>query len=418
MRSLVVLVSLVLFFPACSNNQVADKVSESKTEKRTESEKSRLENDSETVASELFESLKIAYEKKRTQWQEQRAKPMSPMEQQAHFKAHPASGYGEELVEFADKYPDSLAAKQAWMAAAKFAQGENKNRAADQVLQSVIADLDSPSTMEKLEHLMEYSIGEPQKKAMELMLAQAEKEKEPKASLAIIETIAMSRQGVSISDGVFLMPGNAEVREQAFSQLKELAESDIESDLAVKCFKMLIQNGSEDLRVNAYGQLLKHHPAHKQTMAIVSSLGHSVTAENKAMIEQAIECPDKNASANALIALAIFHDQKEREFLHYETAPPMHLMGLGETRASYLKTKLDPAEVVEVEKRLSEFVQGEDKNTDADVLAAAKKQLFEMQNLAIGKLAPEIAGQDLDGVEFKLSDYRGQVVLLDFWGDW
>ena len=149
MRSLVVLVSLVLFFPACSNNQVADKVSESKTEKRTESEKSRLENDSETVASELFESLKIAYEKKRTQWQEQRAKPMSPMEQQAHFKAHPASGYGEELVEFAVKYPDSLAAKQAWMAAAKFAQGENKNRAADQVLQSVIADLDSPSTMEK-----------------------------------------------------------------------------------------------------------------------------------------------------------------------------------------------------------------------------------------------------------------------------
>jgi hypothetical protein len=33
-------------------------------------------------------------------------------------------------------------------------------------------------------------------------------------------------------------------------------------------------------------------------------------------------------------------------------------------------------------------------------------------------LAPEIKGQDLTGTTFKLSDYRGKVVLLDFWGDW
>lgn len=35
-----------------------------------------------------------------------------------------------------------------------------------------------------------------------------------------------------------------------------------------------------------------------------------------------------------------------------------------------------------------------------------------------GKPAPEIEGEDLDGHPFKLSDYRGKVVLLDFWGDW
>lgn len=37
---------------------------------------------------------------------------------------------------------------------------------------------------------------------------------------------------------------------------------------------------------------------------------------------------------------------------------------------------------------------------------------------AIGDLAPEIEGVDLDGVAFKLSDYRGKVVMLDFYGDW
>ncbi len=36
-------------------------------------------------------------------------------------------------------------------------------------------------------------------------------------------------------------------------------------------------------------------------------------------------------------------------------------------------------------------------------------------DLAVGKPAPEIEGEDIDGKTFKLSDYRGKVVLLDFW---
>jgi len=36
----------------------------------------------------------------------------------------------------------------------------------------------------------------------------------------------------------------------------------------------------------------------------------------------------------------------------------------------------------------------------------------------LGMVADEIEGRDLDGVAFKLSDYRGKVVVLDFWGFW
>jgi cytochrome oxidase Cu insertion factor (SCO1/SenC/PrrC family) len=35
-----------------------------------------------------------------------------------------------------------------------------------------------------------------------------------------------------------------------------------------------------------------------------------------------------------------------------------------------------------------------------------------------GQIAPEIEGDDIDGKHFKLSDYRGKVVLLDFWATW
>jgi len=40
------------------------------------------------------------------------------------------------------------------------------------------------------------------------------------------------------------------------------------------------------------------------------------------------------------------------------------------------------------------------------------------RGLDSGDVAPDIAGLDMDGVPFRLSDYRGKVVVLDFWGDW
>lgn len=48
----------------------------------------------------------------------------------------------------------------------------------------------------------------------------------------------------------------------------------------------------------------------------------------------------------------------------------------------------------------------------------AKPMLFEWTKLAIGREVPEIDGTDLSGVPLKLSEYRGQVVLLSFWASW
>ena len=49
---------------------------------------------------------------------------------------------------------------------------------------------------------------------------------------------------------------------------------------------------------------------------------------------------------------------------------------------------------------------------------SASADIFELKNLSVGCPAPDFEASDENGVTFKLSDYRGKVVLLDFWGFW
>jgi cytochrome oxidase Cu insertion factor (SCO1/SenC/PrrC family) len=50
--------------------------------------------------------------------------------------------------------------------------------------------------------------------------------------------------------------------------------------------------------------------------------------------------------------------------------------------------------------------------------ATAQPKANQTVGLEIGNVAPDIVGEDLDGKQFKLSDYRGKVVVIDFWGNW
>ncbi len=46
------------------------------------------------------------------------------------------------------------------------------------------------------------------------------------------------------------------------------------------------------------------------------------------------------------------------------------------------------------------------------------KYLWMMPKFNPGKLAPEFSVPALDGGNLSLSDYKGQLLLLDFWGSW
>ncbi len=56
--------------------------------------------------------------------------------------------------------------------------------------------------------------------------------------------------------------------------------------------------------------------------------------------------------------------------------------------------------------------------TDEDFAASTPKPEPRVEMLKVGAMAPDFTTQTLDGKDVKLSDFRGKVVVLDFWATW
>ena len=87
---------------------------------------------------------------------------------------------------------------------------------------------------------------------------------------------------------------------------------------------------------------------------------------------------------------------------------------------------------------LAAMAQKQDSSLDAEILELANlakdrfgdeqfhgkpvvdflNPIIEGRAFEVGSVAPEIDGKDSDGKEFRLSEYRGKIVVIDFWADW
>ena len=135
------------------------------------------------------------------------------------------------------------------------------------------------------------------------------------------------------------------------------------------------------------------------------------------------ESPHALVRGRALLSLARAHGAASREArrLQDDEGEPLspgavEFLG-GEAFVAELRAA-DPDALARRSEELLERVRAEYDEEYPELAKSAAGDLFELRHLQVGMTAPDIEGVDLDGQPMKLSDYRGRVVVLDFWGDW
>jgi len=85
----------------------------------------------------------------------------------------------------------------------------------------------------------------------------------------------------------------------------------------------------------------------------------------------------------------------------------------------YLEVFENPEKAVELLKKIkTDFPDSEISGNVDRIVEAVEKQAAATAMLAVGKPFPPFAEQDLDGKPLTLADFKGKVVLIDFWATW
>lgn len=90
-------------------------------------------------------------------------------------------------------------------------------------------------------------------------------------------------------------------------------------------------------------------------------------------------------------------------------------VALGELGPRFDEAASDSDAYAETKKALLAHAE---RATDTALQNEIRSRIDLREKFGVGATAPDIAGIDLDGEAFRLSDYEGKVIFLDFWGDW
>jgi uncharacterized protein (TIGR03067 family) len=171
--------------------------------------------------------------------------------------------------------------------------------------------------------------------------------------------------------------------------------------------------------------LARHHLQDPRTLDAASRFQHAPVSWTEPLLRKLADADlPGERKVRALISLAVCAKTRaEMPAMFKDYDPAMLSMVENLFGKSYLAElrKADPAKVeAEAVKRFEELAckYGSEKYGDRTVKDYAEASLFEIRHLGVGKEAPDIEGEDIDGKKLRLSDYRGKVVLLDFWGNW
>lgn len=200
---------------------------------------------------------------------------------------------------------------------------------------------------------------------------------------------------------------------------------------AAEILAWVVKNATSTTDGNeAVEMLKKHHLLHKETVEISHRYKRTPLKWNEALLRAQLASPDLTRAQRPLLLYALAELKRTQSQLpdKLSEASPAELLFWRSVYGSDLVVdarKIDvagaEAEAIKLYSELAEKFgsQKQLRELNARTYAEnARTAIFETKNLGVGKTAPEIEGVDTNGVPLKLSDFRGKVVLLSFWGTW
>jgi len=210
--------------------------------------------------------------------------------------------------------------------------------------------------------------------------------------------------------------------------LVHIAEKNPKDPAAVDALVWAYRN---DQSAKAKAILMRDHLLHPKIGPLCLALRHDSDAETLSALRMvAAENPSKEAQAHAAVGLGIRLKSNAELARTLQKADAKALAKWEENLGKEVVAALRKSDPEALRKEAEQVMERVTKDTDYAKITIpfgeesitlgklAGRELFEMRSLQPGKIAPEIAGEDIDGKPMKLSDFRGKVVLLDFWGFW
>jgi thiol-disulfide isomerase/thioredoxin len=210
--------------------------------------------------------------------------------------------------------------------------------------------------------------------------------------------------------------------DQFADKFMALAKKFENTDTAANALGWIVENlGRAPQAKQALDLLSQNHLGSKAIGNVCEAIAAMGTPESEKLLLRILnENKDKSAQARACFALAQFF-QNQADMARQLKGPNKEQIEqfLGAERVEALKVGAPAFEKKaedHFEMILTKFADA--KGPRGPLADTAKSELFEIRNLGIGKVAPEMESVDLDGNKVKLSDLKGNVVVIDIWATW
>ena len=188
---------------------------------------------------------------------------------------------------------------------------------------------------------------------------------------------------------------------KAIALSKTMKTSDQGSfDSLVFAMSMVSRGNNKEIMKEAVDMIVKDHSKNPKMISVLGFI--SSTPDGASILEKiATKTDDRNLAGLAWYAITENLQQQSGE--------------VGIKQAEELNKRTEMI----YEKLAKDYADVPMANGRGTIGSTIKAALFELQNLSIGKVAPEVLCLNIDGdKEDKLSNYKGKVVVLDIWATW